>query len=186
MKGQARAVALSEEKPAATATKRAKRRVAPAKSPEKKRTGRPLGASTLLTPQMTESICKMLEIAVPEKYAAEANGIHEDTLTTWKRQGQEGIEPYATFFRAVTRARAKAVANMHVRALGGGKGSSGALWFLERRWWREYAQHQRVEITPPDPVLAMDDDDLDEEIAEQRQRVEEYLRIRDRRGKPVK
>ena len=81
-----------------------------------------------LTKALTDSICKMLEIAVPQKYAAEANGMPEKTFEDWMRKGGQGIHPYANFAGAVTRAKAKAVPNMHVRALSGGKGSGAAMW----------------------------------------------------------
>lgn len=138
--------------------------------------GRPPGSGTLCTPELTKKICEHLELAVPEKYAAEANGIAEDTFHSWMRKGAAGIEPYVAFHQAVTRARATCIVKMHVRVIGAGKGSSGAQWLLERRFWREYAEHKRVEITPEAPPLA--EGDLDAEIAAQEQRVAEYRRVR--------
>lgn len=138
--------------------------------------GRPPGSSPLLTPELTAAICQQLEIAVPEKYAAEMNGIAEETFHAWMRKGAAGIAPYVDFREAVSRARAKAVSNLHVRALAGGKGSNQATWFLERRFWRDYAEHKRVEITPEAPALS--EDDLDAEIAEQEKRVAEFRRVR--------
>jgi hypothetical protein len=139
-------------------------------------TGRPPGSSTLLTAELTKRICDRLEIAVPEKWAAEEHGIDEGTFHSWMRKGAAGVEPYVAFREAVTRAKAKAVSNLHVRALAGGKGSSQATWMLERRYWRDYAEHKRVEITPTEPPLG--EQDIDEAIAEQRKRVAEYERVR--------
>lgn len=140
--------------------------------------GRPPGAGTLCTPAVTQAICDRLEIAVPEKWAAEENGVSESIFYRWLRLGQQGQEPYSAFFAAVTRAKAKCVANLHVQALGGGKGSSQATWMLERRFWREYAEHKRVEISPPDPLAAMSEADLEEAIADQKKRVADYERVR--------
>lgn len=138
--------------------------------------GRPPGSSPLLTPELTDEICKQLEIAVPEKYAAEMHGIAEETFHAWMRKGAAGIEPYVAFREAVARARAKCISNMHVKALLGAKGSSAAMWMLERRFWRDYAEHKRVEVTPPEPP--MNEAELDDEIAAQRKRVAEYERVR--------
>jgi hypothetical protein len=69
------------------------------------RLGQPKGSTAFLTTALTKAICAMLEIAVPEKYAAEANGIAEDTFHAWMRKGEEWFEPYLEFRRAVTRAR---------------------------------------------------------------------------------
>ncbi len=120
----------------------------------------------------------MLKIAVPAKYAAPANGVSERTYRVWMEQGEKGVKPYDEFFAAVTRAKGESVAGMHVRALGGGKGSSAALWLLERRYWRDYAQHQRVEIAPADPLASMEPDEIDAELTAQRKRVAEYERVK--------
>jgi hypothetical protein len=139
---------------------------------------RPKGTPKKLTPEVSLNICKMLEVAVPEKYAAEANGIAEETFHFWMRQGGEGVRKYAEFFAAVTRARARAVSNMHVKALGGEKGSSAALWLLERRFHHEYGPRQRIEHTSTDPLAAMTDAELEAELEAQRRRVAAFDRIK--------
>jgi hypothetical protein len=96
------------------------------------------GRPSKLTPEIENAICKQLELAVPEKYAAESNGIDESIFHDWMKKGAEGIKPYADFCRAVKRARARAVGNLTARALAGGAGSSQATWFLERRYPKDY------------------------------------------------
>lgn len=140
------------------------------------RTGRPPGSTTLLTAEVTKGICDQLEIAVPDKWAAAMYGISEELYYRWLRLGEAGQRPYDAFFSAVARARAKCISNMHVRALKGDKGSNAAMWMLERRHWRDYAEHKRVEVTPPEPPMS--EADLDEEIAAQRKRVADYERAR--------
>lgn len=104
-----------------------------------------MGRPTKLTPEIQKAICDMLEIAVAEKHAAEANGIAEQTFHEWMRRGEAGESPYDDFYVAATRARARAIPNLHIKALQGGKGSSQALWFLERRFREEYGPSQRIE-----------------------------------------
>lgn len=131
-----------------------------------------------ITKKLTESICKMLEIAVPQKYAAEANGIHEKTFEYWMRKGEEGDPSYVNFFRAATRAKAKAVPNMHVRALSGGKGSNAAMWLLERRHHEEYGLRQRVDYSNMDPIKSMSAEERDREIVEQEKLIVEFERLK--------
>lgn len=111
------------------------------------------GRPTKLTETLQKAICKELELSVPEKYAAEMNGLHEDTFHLWMRQGAEEIEPYASFYQAVTRARAKAVGKLTRKALGGGKGSSLSVWFLERRFRKEYAPVSKEDEKQQDKII---------------------------------
>jgi hypothetical protein len=102
------------------------------------RSGDQSGRPPKLTPEIEKAICKQLELAVPEKYAAESNGVDESTFHDWMKKGAEGIKPYVDLYGAVKRARARAVGNLTARALAGGAGSSQATWFLERRYRKEY------------------------------------------------
>jgi hypothetical protein len=112
------------------------------------------------------AICKALEIGVPLRFAAESNGVSESTVHEWLRRGDAGEKPYADFSAAATRARAKAVLNLTTIALGGGKGSSAAQWFLERRYREHYGPIQRLEHSGPDGTplkIARTLDELDVE-----------------------
>jgi hypothetical protein len=114
------------------------------KAPKPSKTPGRIGRPPKLTPELQAEICEALEIAVPEKYAAEAVGVSEVTFHEWMRKGKEGAEPFDEFFVAVTRARAKAVTKLTKHALGGEKGSSQAAWFLERRFRKAYGAHVMV------------------------------------------
>ena len=120
----------------------------------------------------------MLEIAVPDKYAAAANGVDERLFRVWMQNGEKGIPQYVDFFTAVSRARAKAIPNMHVRALGGGKGSSAAMWLLERRHHDEYGPRTRVDYANVDPIKSLSKEERDKEIAEQEELLEEFQRLK--------
>jgi transposase len=99
---------------------------------------RRLGRPAKLTPEIQDAICKQLEIGIPQKYAARANGIDESTFHEWMKKGAAGIEPFAAFREAVERSSARAIGNLHARALAGGSGSSAATWLLDRRYPKEY------------------------------------------------
>ena len=104
------------------------------------------GKPTLLTPDVEKAICADLRLALPDKYAAEANGIASATYYEWLAKGETGEEPYAAFYAAVTRARAQAACNLTRKALAGGKGASHATWLLERRFREFYGPQQRLEL----------------------------------------
>jgi hypothetical protein len=101
----------------------------------------------MLTPEAQRAICESIALSIPNKYAAEEAGIDEDTFALWMRKGREGRPLYGAFYRAVTRARACAVKSLTVRVLGGGKGSSGATWLLERRFRDDYGPSQKLELS---------------------------------------
>jgi transposase len=108
---------------------------------------RQVGRPTKLSPEIQRAICESVALSVPNKYAAEEAGIDEDTFAAWMRKGRDGHAQYEGFYRAVTRARASAVKSLTIRVLGGGKGSSGSAWLLERRFANDYGPRQRLELS---------------------------------------
>jgi hypothetical protein len=104
------------------------------------------GRPTRLTAAVQAAICANLELALPLKLAAEAEGIPEMTVHHWIESGKEGREPYAAFSEAVTRAKAKAAKNLVVRSLAGGKGSANANFHLERRFREDYGPVQKLVV----------------------------------------
>lgn len=106
----------------------------------KKRVSR--GRPTKLAAKVVDPICNQLEMAVPEKFAARSFGISESTFHEWMQKGKAGIKPYVAFYKAVDRASARAVGNLHVRSLTGGPGSSQATWLLARRYPGEYGSQR--------------------------------------------
>lgn len=76
-------------------------------------TGRP---PIPLTPELVATLCEAISAGYNKESAAEAIGVHEDTLRTWLKKGRRGDEPYSGLFRAVKKAEAEAV-NRNVRAV---------------------------------------------------------------------
>lgn len=128
-----------------------------------------MGRHTILDEDLTNRICANLEIAMPLALAAEAEGIHRDTVYQWMRKGEAGEEPYEAFHQAVTRARARGARHLTLKAQAGGKGSHSATWFLERRYREDYGDIKRIEHAGHDggamqinikPIHEMTDDEL--------------------------
>lgn len=111
-----------------------------------------MGAPTKLTPELTEEICKAIEVGNYLETAAEAAGITVRTVYNWIDRGRTGEEPYAAFFHAVTRARASGEMNLVTTLLeGDGKGESfgqarAAAFMLERTRPDKYAQRVNVKV----------------------------------------
>ncbi len=103
-----------------------------------------------ITPELTAAICANLKRAMPIKYSAEAEGVSETTVHEWIERGKAGQPLYAAFAEAVTRARATALQELTDKALEGGKGSSFAAWFIERRYRADYGPIQKVEVSGPE------------------------------------
>jgi len=102
------------------------------------------GIPEKLNAAVQKEICDSLELAIPEKCAAEAAGVDEMTFHSWMRKGAEGTEPYKSFRDAVMCSRARAIKNLTLRALRGEKGSREALFFLERRFRQYYGSHLMI------------------------------------------
>jgi hypothetical protein len=124
----------------------------PPKKQPAKRTGRRPGTPEKLTPEVLKGICDALEVAVPIELAAATNGVADRTLRDWMAKGERGIEPYAEFYAAATRARAKAACNLTARALSGGPGSAQATWLLERRFPEYYGTRLLLGGVPDSPI----------------------------------
>lgn len=124
----------------------------PRKKPEDKlKPGAP--PKTEVDPALAKAICDNLELAIPLRPAAEAEGVPDATVRDW-------VEKIPAFAAQVTRARATALKNLVVRSLGGGTGSSNAEFHLERRFRQDYGPVQKI-------VLDTDDDLTDDERAAQ-------------------
>ncbi len=151
-------------------TKPARAKAQPKRRPSRGRPrGRPKGSGLTLTPEITKAITDALALAMPFDLACGCAGVPPRTGRDWKQRGEAGEAPYLDFVASVTRARCEAARHLTVRALGGGKGSSQATWFLERRYAEHYGPVQRVEHSGPGgrpisiearPLSQMSDEEL--------------------------
>ena len=121
--------------------------------PATKKTGAP--AKPCVEPKMAEAICNNLELGMPITLAAEAEGIHRQTIYRW-------MEEFPEFALQVTRAKAAGAKNLVVRALAGSKGSAMAGWMLERRY-EEYRPVTKVINAEEDEFAGRTVDELEGE-----------------------
>jgi len=122
---------------------------------------RPKGTPDKLNPEVQKAICQSLEIGLPANYAAEEASVSERTFRYWCQMGEKGIEPYAAFLTAVTQARARGAKNLLTRALKGEKGSSAAMWTLERSYRREFGANVMISGIPDGDPIRVENDATD-------------------------
>jgi len=119
-----------------------------------KRRGRP----TKLNAELTRQICKLLHEDCDQKTAASICGVSERAFHYWKERGENGEEPYATFFDAASRARNAYKRRLLKIVLNAAKGVAprhadwkAATWLLEKNWPREFAPVYREQVPQSQP-----------------------------------
>lgn len=108
--------------------------------------GRPPGP-TKLTPEVRETIAKLVSEGVTRRAAAASVGIHEETLYAWLRSAASGDEPFLSFSEALQKADAEAEARLTAQVLRGGRDWTSAAWWLERRRRADYGRIERMEVS---------------------------------------
>jgi hypothetical protein len=112
------------------------------------KTGRP----SKLTPELTAKVVKSVEMGIAPDVACAAEGISNASYWSWKKQGQEGVEPYATFWSQITRAIATSeVLLVQKVSTGDGQGigfgeAKASLELLQRRFPKRWSVQLKVEM----------------------------------------
>lgn len=106
---------------------------------------------TLLTPELQDEICGLIEEGNRSEVAALACNIRRKTYEAWVTRGNKGIEPYAEFVEAIGSARARAeVEKLRISNEGDTKNgpdqAAGARFWMTRARSRHYAEEKRVTV----------------------------------------
>jgi hypothetical protein len=111
-----------------------------------------------------ERLCAMVAVGVPIATACQAESINRSTYYEWRKRGQAGEQPFATFWADMQASLARAEASVVQRVTSASLDDwrAGA-WYLERRFPQRYRQKQTLTVTkgPSD----MSDAELDAAIA---------------------
>ena len=115
------------------------------------------GRKSLLNAALTKRICKLLAQGSAIKSASIICGIGERTYHDWNERGQQGEQPFASFFSAVTRARETHKANLiRVVLAAADKDARHAEWLLERQFPDEFGRPEpRTIIIQQNPISQM-------------------------------
>lgn len=102
---------------------------------------------TKCTPEVIAEYCRcIVEDEVTLEAACYLAGIDSYvTITTWRKQGAEGRQPYATFLKAEKKAIAEWERNKLAEMKSAGPNWVRPAWQLERRKPDEYGRRERVE-----------------------------------------
>jgi transposase-like protein len=121
------------------------KRTSKPKKLEVKDVGRPLK----FTPERRDAIIDAIAHRIPYEYAAEANGICEETLYEWLRLGRHdkslGIDSeYTKFSEAIKRAEMTRMReHMDIISARPERWQADA-WILERRWYQHFGANAQI------------------------------------------
>jgi hypothetical protein len=102
------------------------------------------GRPTLLTEERAAAIIQDISDRIPYRLAAEANGICEDTLYHWIKEGAKDRRagrdtPLARFSESIKRTERKKIKeHLDVLSQRPERWQADA-WILERRWWKDFS-----------------------------------------------
>ena len=108
-----------------------------------------LGRPTKFTPERRTAIIDAISHRIPYEYAAEANGICEDTLYEWikigKQHRKQGIESdYSIFSESIKKAEMdKMRGHLDIIAARPQRWTADA-WILERRWHKHFSSNAQI------------------------------------------
>lgn len=106
-----------------------------------------MGRPTSLTPEVQRAICLSLRGGNYRETAAQAAGIHRNTLRSWVQRGEAGEEPYAEFLCALEKAEACGERKLLRNIRKGVDGWQSQAWILERRWPGRWSGRVRVTVS---------------------------------------
>jgi transposase len=115
------------------------------------------GRPTRLNANLQNRICASLVKGSSIKSASIICGIGERTFHEWMERGENGEEPYQSFFSAATRARERHKAKLIAVVMeAADKDARHAEWLLERQFPSEFSPFDRrpvpIESQPAKPV----------------------------------
>jgi hypothetical protein len=102
----------------------------------------------MLTPELQEAICRHLMYGVEVPVACGIEGISKSTYYGWRKRGENGEEPYASFLVATEQAMdklEKAVTGTIIQQASKGNWQAGAWWLR----FRKNGGRQQLELTGP-------------------------------------
>jgi len=120
-----------------------------------KKRGRP----TKLNDALIKRICAYLQQGVDQKTACNLARVPYSTYNEWKTRGQNGEEPFASFFSIISRTRDRHKSRLLKIVLDAAEGLlprhadwKAASWLLEKGWPLEYGDRRPLPIPKEEPA----------------------------------
>jgi len=103
----------------------------------------PMGRPSKFTPERRQAIIDAISKRVPYEFAAEANGICEETLYEWLRTAKEhrkqGItSDFTDFSEAIKQAELSKIVEHNEKISSNVDRWQADAWMLERRWYKHF------------------------------------------------
>lgn len=111
-----------------------------------------------LTEEVTDNLCKAIEMGMTYKLACQFAGISEATFYSWMKQGRENIdEKFVEFLESIKKAESKgALLNLAIIQKAAKEGSwQASCWLMERRHGYHIKQDPIVNIEIDKSNLSM-------------------------------
>lgn len=107
------------------------------------------GRPSKFTPERCSSIIDAISHRIPYEFAAEANGICEDTLYEWIKKGKQHLHSfidseYAIFAEAIKRAEMTKIREHSDMISAKPERWQADAWILERRWPKHYSSNAQL------------------------------------------
>lgn len=107
------------------------------------------GRPSKFTPERRAAIVAAIRSRVPYEYAAEGNGICEDTLYEWlaigRKHRKEGIDSeYSFFSEDIKRAEMERITEHNDNIASHVEKWQADAWILERRWHKHYGPNAQL------------------------------------------
>ncbi len=107
------------------------------------------GRPSKFTPERRAAIIDAISNRIPYEYAAEANGICEDTLYDWLKTGKthraQGIDSdYTIFSEGIKRAEMQRIREHNDKIAANVERWQSDAWILERRWHKHYGPNAQI------------------------------------------
>ena len=103
---------------------------------------------TKLTKELCDEICEYIAMGNYIERCCQAVGIAKSTFYNWKKRGEKGEEPYATFLKRVNKVEAKAEIKhtgiIHDIAETGNWMASA--WLLERKYPNRFGKREQMAL----------------------------------------
>lgn len=110
---------------------------------------RDVGRPSKFTPERRSAIVDAIRNRIPYEFAAEANGICEETLYEWLRIGRlhrsEGVDSdYTQFSEDIKRAEMQRIREHNDIIAARPERWQADAWILERRWHKHYSSNAQL------------------------------------------
>lgn len=121
--------------------------------------------SLIADDEVRERVCTLLAKGHTIEAATRSAGISRTTWARWKKKGEAGEEPYASYVAEIDEAEATGCISLEGRVMSGEPGWQGAQQMLRWREPQRYGDRKQIEMTTGGDLAELSDEELADELA---------------------